>query len=210
MKKRAKLAIFLGVAFGGYLIWNENHSDGYLFDPQRDESIVSIVPIEEKKADQKTNTSEVIEQLNPVCLFLNGLSTQGPELTLFLQELKKENPEVAFYPQLINYEITLPNGEIRRLQIIEEFSTPTGPKRALKFFRLDQELLPVEIQIPEPDRINPSEATIQSYIKRGKLNFKKISGWFKTGESQSLWTQVKDGKIVDIEGRGNLKHQFCQ
>jgi hypothetical protein len=93
-----------------------------------------------------------------------------------------------------NVHIALPNGEKRRIRLSPLEQGDAGPSATrvrstkLQVFTEDAEGLPVPMQIPKSDSINPSPETVKSYLSMGKETYR---------ESLSQ-LRLKSGATVDV------------
>lgn len=108
-----------------------------------------------------------------------------------------------------NYHYTLPDGEKRRLQIRLDEDTKGNQFFTLKLFKVDKEGLPDPIKLDPKISKNPSEETIEQFLREGSIHFTQDIGNRIFSDRDYISFVKEDGRIQSLEVYRNNKVLRC-
>ncbi|WP_413290570.1 hypothetical protein [Bdellovibrio sp. HCB337] len=117
---------------------------------------------------------------------------------VLIKELESKNPVKETQFQLENTHIRLSDGTTRRLHLIQSDSSNKKNAKELRYFKLDEEGLPVSIPLENKDRINPKPEFIAELKKQGTQIFHQVK------ENKLL----KDGTILALNTVNDRVFEF--
>jgi hypothetical protein len=181
--------------------------------PQEEESSPSApVPFHSSPpelADAKTDAPQrIAAAINPKLMdFQKKIHDCLPDLTWVNIEtadqlLKSEiagNPVQKLEFEMENTHIELPDGSLRRIQLIPSEKVQSSKNSELRYFKLDSEGLPERIPLSEKETYRPSKEIIEALKSQGRVVFHQIKQhqWLKDG------TQIEinevDGRVFEIQ-----------
>lgn len=116
----------------------------------------------------------------------------------FVENWKSLNSTAEEEPDFIHYFFKDKNGQEIRAQIV--YSTAEGrPVRELKLFRVLEDGLPDPIELPAPDRYNPSNTTLSKYIDFNSV-FETQKKWSaKSPGSSSIEVEESNSDVTEFQ-----------
>lgn len=116
----------------------------------------------------------------------------------FVDNWKSLNSTAEEEPDFIHYFFKDKNGQEVRAQIV--YTTAEGrPVRELKLFRVLEDGLPDPVELPVPDRYNPSNTTLSKYIDFNTV-FETQKKWSaKSPGSSSIEVEESNSDVTEFQ-----------
>lgn len=115
-----------------------------------------------------------------------------------VKQILETHPAQKSQFEVENTHVRLNDGSVRRLHLIQSDASGGKNTRELRYYSLDAEGLPVLIPLPDKDRLNPSEAFIDSLKKEGTVIYHQVK------ENRTL----KDGSSISLDTINNSIYEF--
>ncbi len=134
--------------------------------------------------------------------FQNSLqATEGdPNLENWKSALHSELGEVALEAEdWTSTQIVLPNGEKRRIRIESEVGEDNRITRKLKYAGVDKDDLPVPINLPTEQTVDPNETFIASLEKEGQVTLVEKAERLYYSDGSEVMSVVRNNLVSEIE-----------
>lgn len=143
--------------------------------------------------------------------FLNELKKCLPEIAAqaiatpeaFVEYLQKSVGAAKEKITLENYDITLPDGSLRRIQVLSADTTRSAEKHGLRLFSIDKEGHQEALALQDSD-------TKESLLQMGKLNRHSIKSEIELGDRSRLLLEKWDNRIAEFQFSDQAKNLSCQ
>ncbi|MEN0058987.1 MAG: hypothetical protein AAGB31_09140 [Bdellovibrio sp.] len=143
--------------------------------------------------------------------FLASLKQCAPEVAAqtiatpeaLLEYLKKSVGIQTEEVTLENYHLTLPNGELRRLQLLTADNTNSVEQRELRFFKVDEEGQPDPIALKK-------EETLESLLAMGTVTRHEVKAQWLLKDSSSISVEKHNERVFELQYNNHGKVLSCR
>ncbi len=213
----AVLTIIIGMA----LLWNSAHKKHKSETPEGNE--LQLDPVSASSTSDKieiqaateetaaTNPSNQVLRTNFTKALLGVQSCfkfqntlQGidgdPNLENWKSALRNELGEVVLEAEdWTTTHLVLPNGEKRRIRIESEVSDDQRITRKLKYAGVDKDDLPVPINLPSEQTVDPNETFIASLEKEGQVTLVEKAQRLYYSDGSEVMSVLRNNLVSEIE-----------
>lgn len=100
-----------------------------------------------------------------------------------------------------NFHLALPNGEERRLMLIPSDRDNAKNRPEVRWFKVDQEGLPVPLTLKDEDAFDPKPAFIESLKKQGRVIFEQRKEANTYADGTHALVEWVDGSVRELQLR---------
>ena len=109
-----------------------------------------------------------------------------------------------------NTNLTLPNGEERRIRLEIDFDSTDRIVKRLKYYSVDKDKMPVPLDIPPEQIFDPSEEFLASLEKEGQVTLKQKSLRYYFQDGEEIILVERNGVISDLEVNKDGRYYKCK
>ncbi len=148
------------------------------------------------------NFSQALITAQACFKFQNSLqATEGdPSLENWKSVLRTELGDVVLEAEdWVNTHLVLSNGEKRRIRIESEMGEDNRVTRKLKYASVDKEDLPVPIELPQEQTIDPNDTFVASLEKEGQVSMVEKASRLYYSDGSEVMSVQRNNIISEIE-----------
>lgn len=156
---------------------------------------------------QRTQLSQTLLTCFPA-LPANSALREAKDLPSLLTALEKEGL-LRDEREIENFHLRLPGGVQRRLQLIflEEAGRPS--RIEMRLFGVDAEGLPVPMDLPPGESLNPPRGTVERYLSQGQIEFHQVRRHLILNNGTSVMADVVNGLPRELMIRAGTRTLAC-
>ena len=150
----------------------------------------------------RDNFTEALTGAQTCFHFQNNLqATEGdPNLENWKNALRSELGEVVLEAEdWTNTHLVLPSGEKRRIRIESEVGEDNRITRKLKYAGVDKDDLPVPINLPAEQTVDPNETFIASLEKEGQVTLVEKAERLYYSDGSEVMSVLRNNIVSEIE-----------
>lgn len=170
-------------------------------------------PLVETKKKQQENFVEALKGIGTCLDIRNTIDSdeQDPKIEFLISSLRSEWGEPTVKTEdWSNTNLTLPNGEERRIRLEIDFDSADRIVKRLKYFSLDKDKMPVPLDLPPEQVFDPSEEFLASLESEGQVTLKQKSLRYYFQDGEEIILIERNGLISDLEVNKDGRYFKCK
>lgn len=213
----AVLAVIIGMGF----LWRSSHQNSapetfntekIKADPEvakstseKNENLATsleVAAVNTNNQNLRVNFTQALTGAQTCFSFQNNLqATEGePNLENWKNALRSELGEVVLEAEdWISTHLVLPSGEKRRIRIESEVGDDNRVTRKLKYAGVDKDDLPVPINLPAEQTVDPNETFIASLEKEGQVTLVEKAQRLYYADGSEVMSVLRNNIVSEIE-----------